>query len=385
MREASGFSLIDGGPLTALLRRMRWTFHDGRIDYLHTCVMFVAVAWGPLFLASVFGRLMSGHSITLDVGVHVRLLLAIPLLLRADVSLHARTRTVVARFRADRWAPGQTEQLDAIVARTLRLRDAVYPEVALLVVAVVASQFVAWNLGGVQLVARRLTMDRELVVARWWYALVALPMFQFLAYRALWRWVIWTRMLWRLSRLRLAPVATHPDLAGGLEFLSWPSLGFAYAIAALAATQAGVWADQVLRLGVKVTDLKAYALVFVVAGVVVALGPTLAVSGHLWRCRYQGLFDYGTLAASYTRQFQERWFTSRHRNDLLGTADIQSLADLANGFNVVDKMRIWPFGLRTASTIAFAALLPMLPVALIQMPLTELLSKLAGTMLGKPG
>jgi hypothetical protein len=261
----------------------------------------------------------------------------------------------------------------------------VYPEVALLAVAVVASQFVAWNLGGVQLVARRLAMDPELVVARWWYALVALPMFQFLAYRALWRWVIWTRMLWRLSRLRLAPVATHPDLAGGLEFLSWPSIGFAYAIAALATTQAGVWADQVLHLGVKVTALKAYALVFVIAGVVVALGPTLAVSGHLFRCRYQGLFDYGSLAATYTRQFQERWFTSRQRNDLLGTADIQSLADLANGFNVVDRMRLWPFGLRTASTIAFAALLPMLPVALIQMPLTELLSKLAGTMLGKPG
>jgi hypothetical protein len=228
-------------------------------------------------------------------------------------------------------------------------------------------------------------MDRELVVARGWYALVALPMFQFLAYRALWRWVIWTRMLWRLSRLRLAPVATHPDLAGGLQFLSWPSIGFAYAIAALSATQAGVWADQVLYAGVKVTDLKAYALVFVIAGVVVALGPTLAVGGHLWRCRYQGLFDYGSLAAEYTRRFQERWISSRPRDDLLGTADIQSLADLANSFNVVDKMRFWPFGLRTVMTIAFAAVLPMIPVALIQMPLTELLSKLAGTMLGKPG
>jgi hypothetical protein len=192
-------------------------------------------------------------------------------------------------------------------------------------------------------------------------------------------------MLWRLSRLRLAPVATHPDLAGGLQFLSWPSIGFAYAIAALSATQAGVWADQVLYAGVKVTVLKAYALVFVIAGVVVALGPTLAVGGHLWRCRYQGLFDYGSLAAEYTRRFQERWISSRPRDDLLGTADIQSLADLANSFNVVDKMRFWPFGLRTVMTIAFAAVLPMIPVALIQMPLTELLSKLAGTMLGKPG
>ena len=54
-------------------------------------------------------------------------------------------------------------------------------------------------------------------------------------------------MLWRLSRLRLQPVATHPDLAGrGLEFLSWPSIGFGYVIGALSVTQAGVWADQVI-------------------------------------------------------------------------------------------------------------------------------------------
>src|SRR5262245_38202255 len=131
MAAASGFSLVDGGPLCALLRRLGWTTHDGRIGYLHTCLVLVAVAWGPLFLASVAARLMTGHAITIDVGVLVRLLPATPLL-RADAALHARTRAVVARFEADRWAPGQSEQLDAIVARTLKLRDAVYPEVALL-------------------------------------------------------------------------------------------------------------------------------------------------------------------------------------------------------------------------------------------------------------
>jgi hypothetical protein len=145
----------------------------------------------------------------------------------------------------------------------------------------------------------------------------------------------------------LEPVATHPDLAGGLGFLSWPSLGFGYVVAALSATQAGVWADQVLNSGVKIMDLKGYALVFVIAALVVALGPLLLVAGHLWRCRYQGLFDYGTLAVDYTRLFQERWIAQRQRGDLLGSADIQSLADLANSYNVVDKMRFWPFGLRT--------------------------------------
>src|SRR4029077_1436077 len=137
----------------------------------------------------------------------------------------------------------------------------------------VGSEFVVWNLGGKPFLAGRVALDRQMIVARWWYALVALPMFQFLVYRALWRWGIWTQMLWRLSRLRLQPIAIHPDLAGGLEFLSRPSLGFCYVIAALSAAQSGVWADQVLHAGLQVTALKTETFVFIAALLVLDLGP----------------------------------------------------------------------------------------------------------------
>jgi hypothetical protein len=383
MPAVSEFSLVDGGPLYALMRRLGWTRPDGRLDYVLASLMIVAFAWGPLVVASLSAHFGTDHSFAIDWGTHARLLVAIPLLLRADVSLHARTRSVVAKFTADRWAAEQTDTFDRIVASAIRWRDAVGPEVALLVLAEVVSQLVAWHVGG--LGTRRVTTGRYLLVARWWYALVALPIFHFLVYRALWRWAIWTRLLWELSRLRLAPVATHPDLAGGLQFLSWPSIGFGYVVAALSATQAGVWADQVLDARVKIMDLKAYALVFVIAGLVVALGPLLLVAGHLWRCRYQGLFDYGRLAVDYTRMFQQRWIAQRQRDDLLGSADIQSLADLANSYNIVDKMRFWPFGLRTVIIIALAGLLPMVPLTLLAASLPELLFKLAGAMLGKPG
>jgi hypothetical protein len=228
-------------------------------------------------------------------------------------------------------------------------------------------------------------MGRELVAARWWYALVALPMFQFLVYRALWRWAIWGQVLWRLSRLRLRPTATHPDLAGGLEFLSWPSIGFGYVLSALSSTQAGVWADQVLHAGVKVTDLKAQAAVFIVASVAMALGPLLVFSPKLWRCKIAGEHDYGSLATDYTRQFEARWIARSDRDDVLGSADIQSLADLANGYAVVDKMRLVPFGPKTVVAVAAAALVPLVPVALLGIPLPELLAKLGGAFLGKPG
>jgi hypothetical protein len=387
MPTASAFSVVDGGPLCALMRRLGWTRPDGAIDHLRACIVLVALAWGPLLVAALSARLTTGQWLAIDWSVHTRLLVAVPLLLRADASLHVRTRVVLERFTADGWAPDQADRVDDIVTRAVRHRDAVLPEAALLCLAVVASQIVVWNWGGMPFVARRLTMARHLVAARAWYALVALPLFQFLVYRALWRWGIWIQLLWRLSRLRLQPLATHPDLAGGLEFLSRPSVGFAYVVAALSAAQAGVWADQVLHAGVQVTTLKWDALVFIVAGTVLALGPLAVMSGHLWRCQFEGRDDYAGLATDYTRQFQARWFEQRARagGELLGSADIQSLADLANGYGVVDRMRFLPFSPRTLIAVVVAALLPMIPVALLAVPLPELLRKLGGAFLGKPG
>jgi len=385
MPGASGFSLVDGGPLCALMRRLGWTRPDGHIDYLRAAIVLVAVTWGPLLVATLSARLLTGRSFAIDWSAHTRLLVAIPLLLRSEYSLHARTRFAVERFVSDHWAEGQQEQVDRIVGTATRRRDAVLPEVALLAVALVASQFVVWNPGGMPFVAQRLTMEPSLVAARWWYALVALPVFQFLVYRALWRWAIWVLMLWRLSRLRLQPTATHPDLAGGLEFLSWPSLGFTFVVAALSTTQAGVWADQVLHAGLKVTDLKSEAMVFIAAALIVTLGPLFAVSDRLWRCRIEGRFQYGSLATDYTRLFQARWIDRPDRSDVLGSADIQSLADLANGYSVVDRMRILPFGPRAVLTVVASAVVPMLPVALLGVPLSQVLGKLAKAFLGKPG
>jgi len=385
MPPTSAFSLVDGGPLCRLMRRLGWTHADGRLDYGRACLVFLGVTWLPLLAMAAVARLQSHQHLLIDWSVHTRLLIAIPLLLRADVSLHTRTRAVVERFVADRWAPGEMDRFDRIVEIAARRRDAAAPEIILLGVALIASELVVWNLGGMPFGARRVVMDRQLIAARWWYALVALPLFQFLVYRALWHWTIWVRLLWRVSRLHLRPIPTHPDLAGGLEFLSRPSTGFAWVVAALSAAQSGVWADQVLHAGVEVTALKTPALVLVVASLILAFGPLIAVAGQLWRCQFEGRDQYGALATDYTRQFHARWIEGRERDGLLGSADIQSLADLANSYNVIDRMRFLPFGARAFVAVAAAALLPMLPVALLGVPLPQLLLKLGGALIGKPG
>ena len=117
-----------------------------------------------------------------------------------------------------------------------------------------------------------------------------------------------------------------------------------------------------------------------------ALGPLAAFAGHLWRCRFAGQIQYSDLATDYSRLFHERWIAQRERSDLLGSADIQSLADLGNSYGIVQRTRLLPFAPLLAVLIAAAAVAPVLPVALLEVPLTELLAELGGALLGKgPG
>ncbi len=377
------FSLVDGGPLCRLIRRLGWVHPDGRCNYFRACLVLVAVTWGPLFVLSMAERAVTGRMPLIDWSVHARLLVAVPLLFRAEASLHWRSQKAIGIFLEERWAPDQADRVAKIIAFAEKLRDAVAPEVILLGLALVGSQAVVWPAGGRPSFMTGLQLDPQQFAPKYWYALVSLPVFQFLLFRSLWRWGIWAQLLWRLSRLRLRPIATHPDLAGGLSFLSLPSEGFAFIIAAQSATLAGVCANKIIIEDAALDSFTSRVVLFTLAAVVLALGPLIVFSGHLVRCRVMGDIEYGGLATDYTRNFHTRWIERSQRNDLLGSADIQSLADLATSFEVVHHMRPVPFSPMAAIQIAVAALAPLIPVALLRVPVTELLLKIGAAVLGK--
>jgi hypothetical protein len=63
---------------------------------------------------------------------------------------------------------------------------------------------------------------------------------------------------------------------------------------------------------------------------------------------------------------------------LVGSADIQSLADLANSFEVVKTMQIAPITRDAILRLVAATLAPVVPLMLTMMPLEELLRRLLG-------
>ena len=67
---------------------------------------------------------------------------------------------------------------------------------------------------------------------------------------------------------------------------------------------------------------------------------------------------------------------------LLITPHIQSLNDLAGGFDVIRQMRVMPFGPALVLVLIGATLLPMAPLVFLEFPLDELLELAAKLILG---
>lgn len=98
----------------------------------------------------------------------------------------------------------------------------------------------------------------------------------------------------------------------------------------------------------------------------------------------EGERDYGELAQSYVRSFEQKWLGGHAapEESLLGTADLQSLADLSGSVDLVRNMRLAPVSLRLLASLAMAALVPMLPLLLYKYPLSELAEKFFARLTG---
>jgi hypothetical protein len=103
--------------------------------------------------------------------------------------------------------------------------------------------------------------------------------------------------------------------------------------------------------------------------------PGLFFFSMLKKTKRIGVFTYGTLALEYTSEFQGKWIDGKHplSEQLIGSGDIQSLADLGNSYAVIEDMKIVPFTLKSSLRLAVAFLVPLLPLLLTVMPLDEIL------------
>jgi hypothetical protein len=390
LRHPPDFSLVLGGPLFQLLRRAHLS-DDAMLMIRRRVVVIAFFAWLPLLLLSALeGHLLGGGvavPFLFDVEVHVRFLVTLPLLIAAELVVHRRLRPLLQLFLERNVIPASgIPRFEAAVASAFRLRNSALAEALLIAFVYGFGILVVWRqylvLDAATWYATPSADGSVLSLAGMWYGYVSLPIFQFLLCRWYFRLFVWARFLWQVSRIGLSLVPTHPDRVGGLGFLANTAYAFAVFAVAHGAMVAGMIANRIFFLGASLTDFKVEIAVMVVFVVAALLGPLLAFTPQLAQAKRAGLREYGTLAERYVREFDAKWVRGAAPVDepLVGSADIQSLADLGNSYEVVRTMRLAPITRDAILLLGAATLVPIVPLLLTMMPLEELVRTLFGIL-----
>jgi hypothetical protein len=384
------FSLVLGGPLFQIFRKAHLT--GDALELVRQRIIVISLfAWLPLLVLSALeGQLLGGRvavPFLLDLEVHVKFLVVMPLLIAAELVVHQRMRLVVRQFLERNLIPESAmARFDAAIAAAFRLRNSVLAEVLLIAFVYVVGVLIIWRhymaLATATWYAAPTVEGSKLSFAGMWYSYVSVPFFQFLLLRWYFRLFIWIRFLWQVSRIELSLVPTHPDRAGGLGFLANTVYAFTLLAVAHGALLAGLIANRIFYVGAALPEFKVEIAVIVIFLLCVVLGPLLVFAPQLAQAKRIGLREYGTLAERYVREFDAKWLRGGAPADepLVGSADIQSLADLGNSFEVVRTMQIAPITRDALLRLVAATLAPVVPLALTMMPLEELLKTLFGIL-----
>ena len=382
------FSLVAGGPLHELLCKVRLA--DAGLGYLpRRIVIIVFGAWLPLLILSVVqGYAWRGVRVPflLDPTVHLRLLLALPLLLWAEGQVHDWMRPFARCFLERDIVPGSVyPRFAAALASLVRSRDSIYPE--LIIAALVATLGVWINVhrAGTLTYSTWFCLDPSgragITAAGWWYAVISLPIFQFVLFRWYFLLFLWFQFLWRVSRMDLRLEPTHPDRSGGLGFIGYTTLGFWPVLLAQGTLSTAVMARGIFYGGMTLTHYKLEICLLLALTLFWVVCPLLTFAPMMSRAKRAGRDHYDFLSQSYVLEFAHKWLHKAPPPEhLLGTSDIQSLADLGNAYQVVKTMHLIPIGKDTIAQMMVCPLIPVVPLALTILPIDKVLSHLVAAV-----
>jgi hypothetical protein len=385
--EPENFSLALGGPLFQLYLRTRLS--GPALDLLvRRIVVIAAIAWLPLLLlAALQGNLSGGVQVPFlfALDTHVRLLVALPLLIAAELYVHEWSRGIVAQFR-DRGLVASEDRMrfNGIIDSALRLRNSVILELLLIVIAFAGHwAAVSTTLTGSTWYGAWVDGRLHFTPAGYWAVLISFPLFRFIVLRWYFRLFIWYRFLWQVARLPLRLNTLHPDRAGGLGFLALSMFAFAPVLLVQTIIASGAIANRIWHEGAQLPAFKLEIAGILIFLLLVALIPLTFFSGQLMYAKRKGVREYSSVASAYVRDFRDKWIEGRNPEGerLLGTGDIQSLADLGNSFAVAGETRVVPFGKEQVFSLAIILVAPLLPLLLTVIPLEEMIDRILALLL----
>jgi hypothetical protein len=382
------FSLVRDDPPFRWQRRLGLIPRTGDLPVARRAIFWTALAWLPMVIwAWSSGRMLARpggapEPLLQHYGVHARLLVAIPLLIFAETVAQAILARLVPYFVDARLVkPDDVPRFHAVIGRIRRLREASAPWVVIIGVAI------AWALAGTLPGNLLWASDEAPWVARdfggFWHAYVGRPIFLVLMLGWLWRLILLMIAFSRIAELDLELVPTHPDRAGGLGFVERCATAFSLVVLAPMLVTAARWAHDAEFHGLDVHSLYPIMGTGLVVTLLVFLMPYLVFTGPLLRARQRALLEYGALVARHGAAVRDKWIRhARQQEDaLLEAPEIGPVADTITLYEAVARMRPVPLGILGLLAIALPVVIPFVGVLAIQIPLKEMLLRLAKDLL----
>jgi hypothetical protein len=379
MTAAAHDELFEHAPPQWLPRRLG-LISPGIPNIRRRALAVVLLGWAPLILLLTFQGTYSVNGLSTflsEVGIHTRYLLAAPLLVLAETECAARLGGVIRHFVATGIVrENERSRFDAAVASTRRLLNAMPAEIIVVAVAyfvvVVTIQSTApehmpaWH--------RSNTFPLGLSPAGWWHVLVSLPLLLILFLGWTWRLLLWTRLLWLVSRLDLRLVASHPDHAAGLGFTGQSVRSFYIVALAISIVAAGASARLVLDGGGLPTHNLYFNIGLAVTILLVFTGPLAVFTPVLMNAWRTGTFAYGALADKVGVQFERKWLGKDEpvNGSTLERPDFSTTADLYQVLSNVYSIRFIPVDLKDVIVLATAVALPFVPLLFLVVPVSTI-------------
>jgi hypothetical protein len=383
------FSLVSGGLLHDLLRRVGLLGDDG-LPRHSVAIGLALVAWGLPGLLSILQGIQTseydGWSYFTDPLAYTRYLIAIYVLIATERYADSRLKHVIEHFKQSKiLPPDRIEDFNGVIRSADKTTASQAAELMLLIAAfVVAGPITAHAVDLVSVTWEGLNTSQGNVftwaghAARYW----STPIFMFLIFRWSWRFIVWTWLLFRLSKIELSLQPLHPDRSAGLGFLSvYPSVysGLVFAISSVAASS--MYREFSIQQNAEDTIYIA-VLTWIALNAVVFFVPLLFFSRQLLATRDHAILDYGKMASRHHDLIKKRWIDREYADEeLLGSADITSAGEMNAAVESVHNMRLIPIDSVSVYQLIIAAGIPMIAVISTVLPISELLKWLTGTVL----
>jgi hypothetical protein len=379
------FSLANGSALIRQLRTLR-PFHWIPQKLKYQIALAVLIAWAPLLVFTAKDGLALGSKVQipflLDFIQYARFLVALPCAIALGRYINPRLENVLNSFlRAGIVRKKDFTAFQNIISRTRVLTNSVFAELVILAVVYSYTSF-----GLHRQVSADITSwhrNQMYTAADWWFLWVSMPVLLFAGFLWGWRLVVWAYLLFRISRLDLRLVATHPDRVGGLNFVNVGMRRLALLVFAISSILCASIGEEILFNGASLHAYELELALFFLLCVAVILGPLVVFTPTLVRSKLADWGKYGPLAGTYVQGFDDKWIvrTGYPTEELLGTSDIQSLADLRNSYSGIGEMRTLLPNKTTVGILAIAYVIPVVPLLASVISLRLVVSELYGLLL----